>query len=266
MRTIGVIPARYQSSRFPGKPLADLNGRPMIWWTYQRAKQVDGLSDVYVATDDQRIENVCMQLKMNCIMTSEAHQCGTERVAEVSGKIPADYYLNIQGDEPAIEPVNLQKLIDFQNSHREYEACTLRKLIKNPIDAVNTTISKVVCNEKSEIVYISRQAIPFPKASLDYMYYCAMGVYIFSKKALDVYRTVPRQGFEKVEDIELLRLVNNGVKIYSMIVDSESPSVDTPKDLERIKKMLKNELNHGFSRGGITEFYRFSIFEGRFAA
>lgn len=238
MRVLGVIPARFQSTRFPGKPLADILGKPMIWWTYQRVSRADGLDDVIVATDDERILNVCESLGMKCEMTSHEHKCGTERVAEVASRVPADYYLNVQGDEPTVEPENLERLIDFQLNNRKYDACTLRKIIKNPMDAVNTTVSKVVCNSDSEVVYISRLAIPFPKESISYSYYCAMGIYIFSGKALDVYRKKEKAGFESAEDIELLRLVNNGVKVYSLLVDSESASVDTPKDLERIKSVL----------------------------
>lgn len=237
MKVIGVIPARFQSTRFPGKPLADILGKPMIWWTYHQVKKVD-LDDVIVATDDRRILEECEKFGMNCIMTSSNHQCGTERVAEVAFRISADYFLNVQGDEPIVEPENLKKLVDFQLSHEEYDACTLRKCIENPMDAVNTTVSKVVCNSKSEIVYISRQAIPFPKASIDYNYYCAMGIYIFSNNALDIYRNEGKEDFESAEDIELLRLVNHGTKIYSLVVDSESVSVDTYKDLLRIESIL----------------------------
>ena len=239
-RVVGIIPARYQSSRFPGKPLADICGKPMIWWTYQQALKVGEMSEVIVATDDDRIADVCKELSINYIMTDKRHMTGTDRLAEVAEKIKADIYVNIQGDEPLIEPEVISELIGFMVKEPGYICATVRSVIEDPVDVVNTTVSKIVVDSNSDIMYISKNPIPYPKASLNYSYYKALGLYAFRQEALAIYRNNEKGMYESIEDIEMLRLVERGIKVRSIEVVSESPSVDTPKDAERIEKMMES--------------------------
>lgn len=240
MRIIGVIPARYKSSRFLGKPLTPIKGKPMIWWTYHQALKVKELDEVIVATDDDRIVDICNDLSINCIMTDSGHLTGTDRLAEVAEKIKADIYVNIQGDEPLIEPEVVSDLVRFMVKEPGYICATVRSRIEDPVDVVNTTVSKIVVDSKSDIMYISKNPIPYPKASLNYSYYKALGLYAFRPEALTIYRENGKGIYESIEDIEMLRLVERGIKVRSIEVFSDSPSVDTPKDANRIERMLES--------------------------
>ena len=130
MKIIGVIPARYESSRFPGKPLAGIHGKPMVWWVYKQAVKVREFNEVYVATDDKRIEDKCIELDVNVIYTSNSHPTGTDRVGEVARKIKADLYVNIQGDEPLIEPETIRKAIEPFNSKEKISVTNLMTKIR----------------------------------------------------------------------------------------------------------------------------------------
>ncbi|MGN1306022.1 MAG: cytidylyltransferase domain-containing protein, partial [Oscillospiraceae bacterium] len=176
MKIIGVIPARYESSRFPGKPLADICGKPMIWWVYNQALKVKRFDAVYVATDDERIESVCKELDINVIMTSDKHKSGTDRAAEVAEKVEGDLFVIVMGDEPLVSPDDIQSLID-KASEGESDVVMLCTTFKNGVDIVNTTTIKLAINDNNELIYMSRQPIPYPKACLDYEYYKNVGAY-----------------------------------------------------------------------------------------
>ena len=179
MKIIGVIPARYQSSRFPGKPLADICGKPMIWWVYSQCLKVDELDEVYVATDDERIYESCLENSINVIMTSNMHKTGTDRVGEVAEKIKADLYVNIQGDEPMLEPQTIRSAILPFFDNKDLQISNLMTKIKNPVDVVNFTIPKVITNKDGIGVYLTRSTAPYPKGSLKYDYYKQVCVYGF---------------------------------------------------------------------------------------
>lgn len=239
MRIIGVIPARYKSTRFEGKPLADICGKPMIWWTYNQVKKVKGLDDVYIATEDERILNKCQQLNMNAILTKDTHTMMLERIQEVSTKINADLYISIAGDEPLIEPETIEKVIkEFKKEYND--VVNLRTPIKNPIDVVNWTTMKVVTNADGYALYASRNPIPYPKASLNYTYYKHMRTYGLTKKALDFFVDHNKGPLETVEDFDLLRFLEYGMKVKIIDVESSTISVDTQKDLDRVREIIKN--------------------------
>lgn len=244
MSIIGVIPSRYQSSRLPGKPLKDICGHPMVWWVYQQAKKVERLDEVYVATDDTRIEQVCRDNGIPVIMTSSEHKNGTERLSEVAKKIVADYYITIQGDEPLLEPATIDRIIDIILSDDRIPCATLKTPFHNPVDVVNGTTPKVVVDVNDDILLFSRAPIPYPKGALDYIYYKPIGVYAFQRETLLLYGSLEMGEIERIEGIELLRLVENGVKIRVGIVDSETIAVDTQKDLERVRALVgkRNKL------------------------
>ncbi len=239
MKIVGIIPARYMSTRFQGKPLADINGKPMIWWVYKQVEKVNKLDEIYVATDDERIKNACNKFEMNVIMTSPNHKTPTDRIQEVSEKINADLYLSINGDEPLIDPKVIEKVIpNIQVPEDEIFVQNIITIIKDPVEVVDSTNLKVVTNENGEGIYISRNPVPYPKGSMDCKYKKHVGVYAFNKKALDFYVNTKRGNVEKIEDIDLLRYIENGKKVQFIEAECNTLSVDNLKDLERVKEII----------------------------
>lgn len=242
MKIIAVIPARYKSSRFPGKPLADICGKPMIWWTYQQAKKVKDFDSVYVATDDQQIFNTCKELDMAVLMTADTHKTGTDRVGEVARKVSADLIVNIQGDEPLLEPETIRAAILPFYKDSELLISNLMTKIKDPVEVVNGTVPKVITNRDGIAVYLTRATAPYPKGSIDYSYYKQVCVYGFKPEALQFFcdygLKYGKAKVEEVEDIELLRFIENGYKVQFIEVDSETVAVDTPNDLEKVRAII----------------------------
>ena len=238
MKIIGIIPARYKSTRFEGKPLADICGKPMIWYVYNQVKKVKKFNQIIVATDDERIEKVCKEYNMDVIMTSDTHKTPTDRVHEVSDRINADYYISINGDEPLIDPKTIEAIIPTKEEKDIYVS-NIITTIKDPVEVVDFTNLKVVVNDKGEGIYISRSPVPYPKGSMDCVYKKHVGVYAFNKKALDFYKNTERGMIEIIEDIDLLRYIENHIKVNFIDIDCSTFSVDTPKDLDRIITIMK---------------------------
>ena len=241
MKVIGIIPARYKSTRFEGKPLAIICGKPMVWWTYNQAKKVQGIDEIYVATDSDLIKTVCEEYNMKVIMTSENNQTPTDRIYEVSTMIDSDYYISINGDEPLIEPETIKSIIPNKKTDEIYVANIITS-ISDPIEVIDFTNLKVVTNDNGDGVYISRSPIPYPKGTMDYVYKKHVGVYAFNKQALEFYHNTNRGILEKVEDIDLLRYIENFKKINFIDVNCKTLSVDTPKDLKRVEEIIENRI------------------------
>ena len=245
MKIIGIIPARFQSSRLPGKPLADIHGKPMVWWVYHQAKKAKLLDDVLVATDERRIYDFCEKSNIPVVMTKSSHTNGSERLSEVAGIITADIYVTIQGDEPLLEPSSIDAVVKIILSEDNIPCATLKTPFKNPVDVVNATTPKVVTDLNGDIMFMSHAPIPYPKASVDFTYYKPIGLYAFKRETLMLYGTLSKGAIECIEDTELLRLVERGIKIRVGIVDSESVAVDTEKDLNRVRKLIEIRNNGG---------------------
>lgn len=241
MKIIAVIPARYKSSRFPGKPLADICGKPMVWWVYQEAVKTGRYEDVIVATEDMKIVNECNKLGMHVMLTSDNHPTGTDRVAEVAQQIEADLYVIIMGDEPLITASDEIKLIDAIENAPEADAIMLTEKFESPVDAINATTIKLAITDNKYLIFMSRAAIPYPKEELGYDLYKNIGCYAFRKEALDFYLKTSPGAIERAEGIELLRLLEHHKKVLTVLVDSESMAVDTQKDLERIRKVIEQK-------------------------
>lgn len=245
MKIIAVIPARYQSSRFEGKPLAEICGKLMIQRVYERAIQVKEFSEVYVATDDDRIYSACMERGVKVIMTSCKHRTGTDRIGEVASKIFADIYVNIQGDEPLIEPATIrQAILPFlEKTNTDIEVTNLMTVIKDPVDLINFTVPKVIASNDGRGIYLTRSAAPFPKGSIDTKYYKQVCVYGFTPAALKFYceygEKYGKAKVEAVEDIEILRFIENGYRVQYVEVDSDTIAVDTENDLQRVVAYIK---------------------------
>lgn len=245
MKIVGIIPARYKSSRFEGKPLADICGKPMIWWVWHKAIQVKDFWEVYVATDDVRIKEACEKYKINVIMTDSHHATGTDRIAEVAERIDADLYVNIQGDEPLIEPDTIREaILPFYNEN-DIAVTNLMTEIRNPVDVINSTIPKVITNKDNIGIFLSRCPVPFPKGKLEYKYYKQVCVYGFKPAALKFYsdygKKYGKAKIEAIEDIEILRFIENGYKVQFIEVTSDTVAVDTIKDLEKVCKILEGD-------------------------
>ena len=243
MKIIGIIPARYQSSRFEGMPLADILGKPMIWWVYQQAIKAEGLHEVFVATDDCRIEQACIENNINVIMTSPEHKTGTDRSGEVARRIKADLYVNIQGDEPMIEPQTITKAIEPFFTDKNLKVSNLMTKIKDPVDVINFTVPKVITNKDNIGIYLTRSTAPYPKGSIDYSYYKQVCVYGFTPDALEFFCNSPRGKIEQIEDIEILRFIEAGYRVQFVEVVSDTVAVDTKKDLEKVRVLMQEKID-----------------------
>ena len=241
MKIIGVIPARYGSSRFPGKPLADICGKPMLWWVYQQAKKVKEFDNIYVATDNRRVADLCEQHDMNYVMTGE-HSTHIARVHEFSTKVDADYYVNVNGDEPLIEPETIRAIIPAEPSS-EPKVLGLMKILRDPVELIDPTNIKVATNKDGVAMYISRSPIPYPYKSIFFEYKKAIGVECWNKAALELFVNSEPGQMEVIEDLVALRFFENGCPMHYTLVESNSLSVDTPKDLEKVRVIMQGLLN-----------------------
>jgi len=235
MKTIGVIPCRYESTRFPGKSLALINGMPMMWHVYQRTIESNVCDEIYIATDDDRIKNVCNELGIESIMTSLDHQTGTDRLAEVANLVEGNYYINIQGDEPCIDPKAIKTVaLGIINCKDDgVVASNGYALIENTADVLNTNIVKVIMNKKSNALAYSRNPIPYPQSGIA-KYYRQLGLYGFTKKGLDIFNNTVVGPIEFSEQVEMYRFIENDLKVVMVETNDDSISVDTKHDLQRV--------------------------------
>ncbi len=240
MKIVGVIPARYESTRFPGKPLADICGKPMIWWVYNQVKNVRELSEIFVATDDIRIKNECDKYGVSVLMTRNNHPNHISRVQEVSDKIKADIYVCINGDEPLIDVDSIVKVILAASTERNFFTGAYR-VLTNPAETIDIGNIKIVTNASGKALYLSRQPIPAPKNSLFFEYKKYVGIECFTKESLDFFVNTSMGVLENVEDIDHLRFLENNKELKFVEVSSESISVDTKKDLEKVREIIKGQ-------------------------
>jgi 3-deoxy-manno-octulosonate cytidylyltransferase (CMP-KDO synthetase) len=240
MKTIGIIPARYASTRFPGKPLVDITGKVMIQRTYEQCVKCVSLDEVIVATDDERILNHIHDFGGKAVMTSPDHQSGTDRCAEVAANYPEyDVVINIQGDEPYIDPVQISKIAACFNDQAT-QIATLIKKITNPDDLQNINSPKVIINKLAEAIYFSRTPLPFirgqePRDWLQHFtYFKHIGIYGFRSEVLQEVTRLPISSLEKAESLEQLRWIENGYRIRVAETDLETQAVDIPEDLQKL--------------------------------
>lgn len=242
MKVLGVIPARYSSTRFPGKPLADILGKPMIWWVYQQAKRAKNLDEIIVATDDERIVKVCDSFEIPSVMTKEHPNC-IYRLHEVSAKIKSDSYLLLMGDEPIMESEAIDEMANEARQKDIYH-CIAYKKFDDPVEVVDSGNIKIAVSD-GKILYLSRSPIPYPHKSLDFSYYKIIGLQIFSKEALEFFVNAPERELEKIEDTTELRWIENGKHISCKEVNSKSLSVDNYKDIPKVIEIIKEKFKKG---------------------
>ncbi len=242
MKVLGVIPARYGSTRFEGKALADILGKPMIQHVYERAIKATHISDLAVATDDERIFNVVKNFGGNVIMTSQ-HPTGTDRIAEVAQNCDADIIVNIQGDEPLIEPRMIDSAIEPFYKDAGIDLSTLAHRINSDQEYNNPNVVKVVVNKAGFAMYFSRSPIPYVKANVDrknITLYRHVGLYVYKKEALLEFAKMQPTLLETYEGLEQLRFLENGYRMKVVETSYKSIGVDTPEDLEKVKDIMLN--------------------------
>ena len=240
MKTVIIIPARYKSSRFPGKPLTPILGKPMILWVAEICSHALPIESVFIATDDSRIKEVVERAGFKAVMTSEKALTGTDRIADAANQIDADIYINVQGDEPLLDPNDILSIIDAKKKYPNEIINGYCKISDNEnSDSLN--IPKVVFNENNQMVYMSRNLIPGTK-SKDFKpanYYKQVCIYAFSKKDLLNYVDFGRKGtLELYEDIEILRFLDIGIPIRLVETNNASMAVDVPEDVVRVEEEI----------------------------
>lgn len=248
MNILGIIPARYGSTRFEGKPLALINGKMMVQRVYEQSKKADRLSDVAVATDDQRIFDAVTAFGGKAVMTSSSHKSGTDRCREVVEKIGSgfDAVINIQGDEPYINPLQINQIAELI-SDEDTQIASLCKPIHDLDELLSHNAVKVVIDKNGKALYFSRYTIPFQRNENDtskwmdlWTYYRHVGIYAYKSLVLKEISALPQSGLELSESLEQLRWLENGYSVRMGVTEFESYSVDVPDDIRKIESVFKN--------------------------
>jgi 3-deoxy-manno-octulosonate cytidylyltransferase (CMP-KDO synthetase) len=240
-RIVAVIPARYESSRFPGKPLALIAGRPMIEHVYRRAAAA--VRHVLVATDDTRIVAAVERFGGQVRLTSGSHRSGTDRLAEVAATLDCDIVVNVQGDEPLLEPRMIEEALSpFTDDG--VQMSTLRRRITDPADLVNPHVVKVVVDRNDFALYFSRAPIPHGRESASASAYKHIGLYAYRRQFLLTIAALPPTALEQVELLEQLRVLEHGFRIKAVETTADSIGVDTPADLERVRELIETADAH----------------------
>lgn len=242
MKIVGVIPARYASTRLPGKPLKIICKHPMIWWVYQRVKSVKELTEVYIATDDEEIKRVCNDLQLPVIMTSRFHCTAAHRLQEVSQTIRADFYLQLNGDEPLINTEAIAAAIPDKVPQDIEFGTNIITEMSEPAQVMDVSNIKVVFDNEMNALYMSRIPIPYPFKSIDFKYYKHVGIIGYNKKMLDFYKNSKPGKFEIIEGIDTLRFLDYGKKLkFILVTNCQNLSIDTEKDLEMVRRIMEEK-------------------------
>jgi 3-deoxy-manno-octulosonate cytidylyltransferase (CMP-KDO synthetase) len=240
VRVVGIIPCRYGAVRFPGKALADIHGKPMMWHVYERASKAKHLDEIHVATDDDRIASACRDLDLPVIMTRLDHATGTDRLAECAESIVADVYVNVQGDEPMIAPEAIDLVTEaiMKVNDPRVLASNGFTAIHEPADVTNVNTVKVTMVISGLALAYSRSPIPYPKDGRA-EYNRQLGLYAFRKAGLETFARLKPGPLELAEGVEMLRFLEHGYGVSMVgIPDGHAISVDTPADLERVRRMI----------------------------
>ena len=243
MKVIAMIPARYGATRFPAKLMQDLCGKPVIVHTYQRVKDTQLFDEVYVVTDDDRIEKAISEVGGRVIRSKKEHNSGSDRLAEASQDLPVDIIVNVQGDEPFTNKENLEKVIDIfaKDVDKTVDVASLMELITEPEEIANPNNVKVVVNRQNEALYFSRSVIPYQRADVGSPYYKHIGIYAYRKAALQRFTELPPSVLEETEKLEQLRYLENGYKIRLALTNIPTIGIDTPDDLEKARIRLSKK-------------------------
>jgi 3-deoxy-manno-octulosonate cytidylyltransferase (CMP-KDO synthetase) len=241
-RVVVVIPARYGSTRLPGKPLVSLAGKPMIQRVYERARMARRVDRVIVATDDERIVKAVEKFGGEARMTRTDHRTGTERVAEVAAHVEGGVFVNVQGDEPLLDPVAVDTAVAALLEEPAASISTVATPIKTPADIMDPNVVKTVLDFDGNALYFSRGPIPWVRdtaSKVQVRHLKHLGLYVFQRDALLEFPTLPQGDLERIEQLEQLRWMENGWKIRVAEVEHDAVSVDVPEDVARVEKLLQ---------------------------
>lgn len=241
MKIIGIIPARWGSTRFEGKVLAKIGDKPMLQHVYERAKQAKLLDGVLIACDDERILKAAQKFGARAVLTATNHPSGTDRIAEAAKNISCGLVINIQGDEPLIKASVIDELALAMREEKASAVGTLIKKIESREEIENPHIVKVVIDQHKYALYFSRSVIPYPRDQKNHegIYYKHLGIYAYRKDFLLNYKNLPKSNLEETEKLEQLRVLEAGYKIKTVLTDAETIGVDTPEDLQRVEQLLQ---------------------------
>lgn len=244
MKYIAMIPARYAATRFPAKLMQDLCGKPVIVRTYEAVVRTGLFSEVYVVTDDDRIEKVIQEAGGKVIRSLKEHHSGSDRLAEAAKDLVADVIVNVQGDEPFTAKENLEELIRIfeEDKEEKVDVASLMEIITDAEVIANPNNVKVVVNKNNEALYFSRSVIPFERAAVGAPYYKHIGIYAYRKRALEEFTLLPASVLEETEKLEQLRYLENGLKIRLSVTNIPTIGIDTPEDLEEARKRQALEV------------------------
>jgi len=245
MDVIGVIPARYGSSRFEGKVLADILGKPMIQHVWEAAKKARLLNDLIIACDDERVAKVAKEFGANVTFTAKEHTSGSDRLTEVVNPLDVKIVVNIQADEPLIQPMTIDNLVRVLLDDSSVYMATVVKRIKSKEELQDPNVVKVVVDRQGYALYFSRAGIPYfreeKKAPDTLICYKHVGIYAYTKDFLFTYTNLPASRLEKAEQLEQLRALESGYRIKAIETEYDIIGVDTPQDLELVKKIMAKE-------------------------
>jgi len=241
-KVVIVIPARYGSTRLAGKPLISLAGKPMIQRVYERAKLAEKADRVIVATDDERVVKAVEEFGGEARMTRTDHRTGTDRVAEVAAHVAGDVFVNVQGDEPLLDPAAVDTAVNALREQPAAAISTVATPIKTPADIMDPNVVKAVLDFENYALYFSRAPIPWVRdaaSKIQVRHLKHLGLYVFQRDALLEYPTLPQGELERVEKLEQLRWLENGWRIRVAEVEHDAVSVDVPEDVARVEKLLQ---------------------------
>ena len=239
-RVVAVVPARFQSARFPGKPLALIDGKPMVEHVWLRTRQARRVDAVLIATDDQRIADAVDSFGGTAVMTSASHATGTDRLAEVAASLTADLLVNVQGDEPMIAPEAIDAAVASLSERRDGVMSTLRRRIDDPRDLDDPNVVKLVVDQNGDALYFTRASIPFVRPGLVApVAWRHMGLYVYRREFLIRLAAWPQTPLEQAEGLEQLRVLEHGFKISTVETTVDTIGVDTPEDLERVRRLVE---------------------------
>ena len=242
-KTAIIIPARYGSSRLEGKPLIEVNGKPIIQWVYEKAQQAKLADMIIVATDDERIFQAVKSFGGEVEMTSVNHKCGSDRIREVAERHPEiSYIVNLQGDEPLIKAESIDDVARNVQEDDNADISTLIRVLKDEDEINNPNLVKCVIDNNGYALYFSRSKIPYERNSNIATYYGHLGIYGYKREALIRMTSLPQTPLEKTESLEQLRALENGMKIKTSVVDFVPVGIDTKEDLEKFKEIISKKL------------------------
>lgn len=245
MKIIAVIPARYESTRFPGKVLAKETGKFLIQHTWEQVRKVSVIEGVIIATDSEIVQQACKTFGAQCVMTSASHQSGTDRIAEAVGKMDVDIVINVQGDEPEIEPGNIELLAQLMIDNPKAKMATLITKFESKKQVENPNIVKVIIDKDKNAKYFSRSVIPYcrknPPIGDVKDYYWHLGIYAYTKDFLLYITKLPQGRLEQIEQLEQLRVIEYGYPILTGLVAHVAPGIDTPEQYNDFINRVKNK-------------------------